>query len=200
MSRWVPFGKYWRSRRSVAATSWPLVDRLHTRRLLETTPRPARPPTRPTLAICDLVSHERVHPVLGLRPGDPQGAVLHQRDRVAERPLPASCESSRPLPDRAGRDEMPVPGHPIPRPERDRSDTMGCAVEASPERLRHHLRRPDAGRRATLIMKPPLHRYQTDPARAVPRVRHWCPTSGLAAQQCVWPMRRASHDQLHAGR
>ena len=29
-----------------------------------------------------------VHPVPGLRPGDPQGALLHQRDRVAQRPLP----------------------------------------------------------------------------------------------------------------
>jgi hypothetical protein len=51
--------------------------------------------------------------------------------------------------------EMPVSGHPIARPERNRSDTMGCAVEASPERFRHHLRRPDADEER-LIMKPPL--------------------------------------------
>src|SRR5215218_229993 len=50
---------------------------------------------------------------------------------------------------------MPVSGHPIPRPQRQRPDTMGCAVEASPKRLRHHLRRPDADE-GQLIMKPPL--------------------------------------------
>ena len=54
------------------------------------------------------------------------------------------------FPNRAVRDEMPVPGHPITGPQRHRSDTMGRAVEASPERLRHHLRRPHArGRRTT---------------------------------------------------
>jgi hypothetical protein len=46
---------------------------------------------------------------------------------------------------------------PIPRPQRHRSDTMGCALEASPERLRNHLRRPDADE-DQLIMKPPLTR------------------------------------------
>jgi putative transposase len=47
---------------------------------------------------------------------------------------------------RAGRDEVPLPGHPIPGPQGHRTDTMGNEVEARPERLRHHLRRPDAGR------------------------------------------------------
>jgi hypothetical protein len=46
-------------------------------------------------------------------------------------------------------------GHPIPRPQRHRSDTMGNEVEAGPERLRNHLRRPDADE-DQLIMKPPL--------------------------------------------
>jgi hypothetical protein len=50
---------------------------------------------------------------------------------------------------------MPVSGHPIPRPQRHRSDTMGNEVEASTERLRNHLRRPDADE-DQLIMKPPL--------------------------------------------
>ena len=35
-----------------------------------------------------------------------------------ERPLPAGGEGPRPLPHRAGRDEMSVPGHPIPGPDR----------------------------------------------------------------------------------
>ncbi len=40
-----------------------------------------------------------------------------------------------------------------------RSDTMGNEVEASPERLRNHLRRPDADE-DQLIMKPPLLRKE----------------------------------------
>ena len=50
---------------------------------------------------------------------------------------------------------MPISGHPISRPQRHRLDTMGNEVEASPERLRNHLRRPDADE-DQLIMKPPL--------------------------------------------
>ncbi len=55
-----------------------------------------------------------VHPVPGLRPGDPHGHLLHQRDRIPERPVPAGSESQRSLPDRAGRDQVPLPGHPVP--------------------------------------------------------------------------------------
>jgi putative transposase len=40
-------------------------------------------------------------------------------------------------------------------PKGHRSDTMGCAMEASPERVRHHLRRPDA-EGGEPLMKPPL--------------------------------------------
>ena len=84
-----------------------------------------------------------------------KSVVQHQRDRKPERPLPARGQGPRALPHRAGRHEMPVSGHPIPRPQRHRSDTMGNEVEASPERLRNHLRRPDADE-DQLIMKPPL--------------------------------------------
>ena len=55
-----------------------------------------------------------VHPVPGLRPGDPHGDLLDQRDRVPERPLPAGGQGPRALPDRAGRDQVPLPGHPVP--------------------------------------------------------------------------------------
>ena len=55
-----------------------------------------------------------VHPVPGLRPGDPHGHLLHQRDRVPERPLPAGGQGPGPLPDRAGRAQVPLPGHPVP--------------------------------------------------------------------------------------
>ena len=80
------------------------------------------------------------------------GHLLDQRDRVAQRPLPAGDQGPRPLPDRAGRAEVPLPGHPIPGPDRRRQGTMDDAVEASAERVRDHLRRPIPGRR-NLLMK-----------------------------------------------
>ncbi len=58
-----------------------------------------------------------------------------------------------PLPQRAVGDEDAVSGHPVPGPEGHRSDTMGDQVETSSQRLRRHLRRPDAGRRRTMIME-----------------------------------------------
>jgi transposase-like protein len=91
-----------------------------------------------------------IHPVPGLRPGDPQGAVLHERDRVAERPVPAGGQGPGPFPVGAGRDQVPVPGDPFAGPDRDRQGTMGHAVEAGPERIRCHLRRPVPGRRDLL--------------------------------------------------
>ena len=93
---------------------------------------------------------ERVHPVPRLRHRDPHRVVLHQRDRVAERPLPASRQSPRALPVRAGRAEMLVPGDPITGPHRSRSATMGDALEAGTERVLDHLRRPVPGRRDLL--------------------------------------------------
>ena len=42
------------------------------------------------------------------------GHLLHQRDRVPQRPLPAGGQGPGALPVRAGRDEMPLPGDPIP--------------------------------------------------------------------------------------
>ena len=39
--------------------------------------------------------------------------LLHQRDRVAQRPLPPSGQGPRPFPDRAGGAEVPVPGDPV---------------------------------------------------------------------------------------
>ncbi len=67
-----------------------------------------------------------------------------QRHRVPERQVPPGGPGPGPLPDRASRDEDPVPGHPITGPQRHRTVTMGRAVEASPQRLRRHLRRPHA--------------------------------------------------------
>ena len=60
----------------------------------------------------------------------------HQRHRVAQRPLPPSGPGPRPLPQRAGRAEVPLPGHPVPGPDRQGQGTMGHKVETRPERLR----------------------------------------------------------------
>ena len=100
----------------------------------------------------------RVHPLLGLRRGDPHGPLLDQRDRVAERPLLTRRQSQGPLPDRAGRAEVPASRHQIPRPHRTGQPTMDHEVEASTQRVRHHLRRPLAGSRNLLIRNRRKHR------------------------------------------
>ena len=78
--------------------------------------------------------------------------LLDERDRVTERPVPAGDQGPRPFPDRAGGDEVPLPGDPFPGPDRYRQGTMDDAVEASAQRIRHHLRRPVPGRRDLLTM------------------------------------------------
>ena len=55
--------------------------------------------------------------------------LLDQRDRVAERPLPAGGQSQRPFPDRAGGAKVPLPGHPVPRPHRHRPGPVDDAVK-----------------------------------------------------------------------
>ena len=62
----------------------------------------------------------RVRAVPGLRRGDPQDHLLHQRDRVVQRPLPPRGPGPRALPQRAGRAEVSLPGHPVPGPHRQR--------------------------------------------------------------------------------
>src|ERR1700678_2545572 len=61
---------------------------------------------------------------------------------------------------------MPLPGHPVPGPDRDPADKMGRAVEASPERIRCHLRRPVPGRRNLLTMTAGNTVRETDPCSA----------------------------------
>jgi Transposase, Mutator family len=100
----------------------------------------------------------------GLRRRDPPGDLHHQCHRVAERPLPAGGQGPRPLPHRAGGAKVPLPGHPLPRPDRPGTGPVGDAMETGPERFRHHLRRPVPGRRDLLTQPPetPLAR-QTPP-------------------------------------
>ena len=93
-------------------------------------------------------------------------SAVHERDRVAEHSLPAGGEGPRPLPNRTDRTEMPLPGHPIAGPNRERPGTMDDEVETSAERVRLHLRRPLAGSR-NLLMKTAGNTVPvTDPRRA----------------------------------
>jgi hypothetical protein len=52
-------------------------------------------------------------------------------NRVAQRPDPASRASPRPLPDRAGRPQMPLPRPASTGPDRHRTGTMDHTLEAS---------------------------------------------------------------------
>jgi hypothetical protein len=62
-----------------------------------------------------------------------------KRDRVSQCPLPARDQGSRLCSVRAGSDEMPLPGDPIPGPNRPRQDTMDDEVEASAQGVCNHL-------------------------------------------------------------
>jgi putative transposase len=106
---------------------------------------------------------DRVRAVLGLRRRDPQSHLLNERHREHQRPLPPSRPGPRPLSKRPGRPEMPLPGHPIPRPHRTRQGTMGVEVEARPERLRHHVRRPDPPGRKLIMRPDQIHRLSDTP-------------------------------------
>jgi putative transposase len=53
-----------------------------------------------------------VHTVPSLRRGNTPNPILYQRDRVPQRPLPASGQGPRSLPQRAVRPQMPLPRHP----------------------------------------------------------------------------------------
>src|SRR5664279_222217 len=120
-----------------------------------------------------------VHPVPRLRRGDPHHALLDQRDRVAERPLPPRSHRPRPLPDRTGRTEDPLPGRQITRPQRHRASRMGDTLEARPQRVRRHLRRPHAQPRKPLTMRTAVYTaHRTDPRQA-------CLSTRMAASQGV---------------
>ena len=54
----------------------------------------------------------------------------------------------------AGGAKVPVPGYPVPGPDRDRTHPVGDALETRVERIRHHLWRPVPGRR-DLLTQPP---------------------------------------------
>src|SRR5215467_38405 len=84
----------------------------------------------------------RIRPILAVRPGDKNGHLHHECDRVDQRPAAPRRQRPWPLPDRAGGPEVPVPGDHEPRPDRPRPPAVDQPVEGRPQRLRHHLRRP----------------------------------------------------------
>jgi putative transposase len=53
-----------------------------------------------------------VHPVPGLRSGDPQGHLHHEPDRVDQLPAPQGDQGPWLVPHRRGGDEAALPGHP----------------------------------------------------------------------------------------
>ena len=64
-------------------------------------------------------------PFLAVRPGNQDRHLHDERDRVDQRPAAAGGERPRPLPDRAGRHEVPVPGDHEPGPDRARAASGG---------------------------------------------------------------------------
>jgi len=74
---------------------------------------------------------DRVRALPGLRRGDPPDHLHHQRHRIDQRPLPAGDPRPRALPDRAGRPEMPLPGHQIARPNRPWKGSLGDPLDES---------------------------------------------------------------------
>jgi hypothetical protein len=75
----------------------------------------------------------------------------------SQRGLPPRGAGPWALPQRAVRTQVPISGDPFPGADRGRSDSMGRALNACPQRLRHHLRRPDAGGRELLTCHTSTH-------------------------------------------
>lgn len=80
------------------------------------------------------------------RPDEHRGAptkfhIRYERDRVAQRPVPAGDPGPWAFPQRAGRAQVSVPGHSGSGPDRQGARTMDVTVERSLERFRDHLRR-----------------------------------------------------------
>lgn len=94
-----------------------------------------------------------VHAVPRPRRGDPQGHPLDQRDREPQRASPPLGQGAGPLPRRAGRAQTPLPDRAFTGPDRQGAGKKGGTMETRVERVRHHLRRPLAGRQEQLTMK-----------------------------------------------
>jgi len=132
-------------------------------------------------------------PFGGLRRRDPHHRLLHQRHRVGQRPHPPGGQGPRALPERASRPQMCLHGHHEPGPDREGPGPLDHALESSPERLRHHLRRTPVRRtEVTPYINPvtPLDGQtptcHTAPARSHPE---WSFTADLPVPYVTAPAR-----------
>jgi hypothetical protein len=98
-----------------------------------------------------------IRPVPPVRPGDKDDHLHDERHRVDQRQAPAGGERTRPLPDRAGSHEVPLPGAHEPGPGREGTSTLVQRLEGRPERLRHRIRRPPY-RRPKVTSRNQIHR------------------------------------------
>lgn len=77
--------------------------------------------------------------------------------RMPQRPVPSRGPGARAFPGRTRRSEVPVPDGPVDGPDGQGPTKMGRAMEARAQRVRHHLRRPLAGRQELTMEKHQLH-------------------------------------------
>src|SRR5439155_24156154 len=84
---------------------------------------------------------DRVRAVPRLQARDPMRDLLDQSDREPPRTVPTRDASTGTLPERASRDEMPLPCRAQPRPDRQGCRAMDEPLEACTQRLRAHVRR-----------------------------------------------------------
>lgn len=101
-----------------------------------------------------------------LRPRDPPDRVHQERDRVRQPEDPQSRPRAWALPDRASRTQVRLPCRDGPRPHRQGQSLLDPALEASPQRIRHPIRRLTQ-RRPSLKPQPSYTVRSTGPRR------HW---------------------------
>ena len=109
--------------------------------------------------------------VPAVRHRDSHRGVHDQRHRVDQRPHPQSGQRPRPLPHRAGRAQVRLPGDHESRSERDRAETMVQPLEKRTERLRDHLRRTPVRRTEINTKKISYTKILTVPIQAVGSLR-----------------------------
>ena len=132
----------------------------------------------------------RVRAVPGLRPARSAPMICTTNAiESPERPVPQGGQGPRPLPDRAGRPQAPLPGRHQPGPDRAGTQALVQPVEGRPERLRHHLRRPALGPQEVTKGRSSYTVKLTDPP-ALPRAQLGPQVSlqnGSIRQRLDWP-------------
>lgn len=106
--------------------------------------------------------------------------VHDQRDRVRERADPESRPRPRALPDRAGSAQVRLPRRHGTRPDGEGQSPLDPTMEASPQRIRHPIRRPTQ-RRTSLTTQPSYTVRLTDPWTAKELRQAQVPEAGKAA-------------------